>query len=58
MLSFAEHSQGRSLQHVRIVHTRLPRLATDQTASILKVSVESNLDAMLPVVRQVLAATL
>ena len=49
---------NRSLQHVRIVHTRLPRLATDQTASILKVSVESNLDAMLPVVRQVLAATL
>ncbi len=43
---------NRSLRHVRVVHTRLPRLATDQTASILNVSVSSNVDAMLAVVRQ------
>ena len=43
---------NRSLRNVTVVHTRLPRLATDQTASILKVSVASNLDAMLAVVRQ------
>lgn len=48
---------NRSLHNVRIVHTRLPRLATDQTASILKVEVGSNLDAMLPVVRQVMASS-
>ncbi len=45
---------NRSLRNVVIVHTRLPRLATDQTASILKVSTECNLDAMLAVVRQVM----
>jgi len=44
---------NRSLHNITVVHSRLPRLATDQTASILKVSVESNLDAMLAVVRQV-----
>ena len=43
---------NRSLNNVRIVHTRLPRLATDQTASILKVEVASNVDAMLAVVRR------
>lgn len=43
---------NRSLRNVTIVHSRLPRLATDQTASILKVPVASNLDAMLAVVRQ------
>jgi acyl dehydratase len=46
---------NRVLRHVRIVHTRLPRLATDQTSSILGVSVESNIGTLLPVVRQVLA---
>ena len=40
-----------SLANVKIIHTRLPRLATDQTSSILKLSVESNVDALLPVVR-------
>lgn len=45
---------NRSLRNVTIMHTRLPRLATDQTSSILKMSVESNLDAMLAVVRQVM----
>ena len=43
---------NRSLHNVTVVHSRLPRLATDQTASILNVSVASNLDAMLAVVRQ------
>jgi NAD(P)-dependent dehydrogenase (short-subunit alcohol dehydrogenase family) len=42
---------NRTLRHVRIVHTRLPRLATDQTASIMKVSVASSLDTLLEVVR-------
>ena len=44
---------NRSLRNVTVVRSRLPRLATDQTASILKVSVASNLDAMLAVVRMV-----
>jgi len=44
---------NRSLHHVTVVHSRLPRLATDQTASILEMSAESNFDAMLAVVRQV-----
>jgi acyl dehydratase/NAD(P)-dependent dehydrogenase (short-subunit alcohol dehydrogenase family) len=44
---------NRTLQRVRVVHTRLPRLATDQTASIMGVSVASNVDTLLPVVRQV-----
>ena len=46
---------NRSLQRVRVVHTRLPRLATDQTASIMGMSVASNIDTLLPVVRQVVA---
>lgn len=45
---------NRALDNVRVVHTRLPRLATDQTASILKVEVGSNVDVLLPVLRQVL----
>lgn len=43
---------NRSLRNVTVVHSRLPRLATDQTASIPNVPVASNLDAMLAVVRQ------
>lgn len=42
---------NRTLKHVRVLHTRLPRLATDQTASIMKVSVASSLDTLLEVVR-------
>ncbi len=48
---------NRNLRNVRVLHTRLPRLATDQTASILKVPVESNLDVMLAVVRQMTTPT-
>lgn len=47
---------NRSLERVRIVHTRLPRMATDQTASILGVSTASNLDVLLGVVRQMSSA--
>lgn len=41
-----------SLRRVVVVHTRLPRLATDQTTSILNLTVQNNLEAMLAVVRQ------
>jgi acyl dehydratase len=44
---------NRTLRHVRVVHTRLPRMATDQTASIMKVSVAPALQTMLDVVRLV-----
>ena len=44
---------NRSLSNVTVIHSRLPRLATDQTASILNVSVAANLEAMLAVVRLV-----
>lgn len=44
---------NRSLRNIVVVHSRLPRLATDQTASILQATAEPNLDAMLQVVRQV-----
>lgn len=44
---------NRSLRNVVVVHSRLPRLATDQTASILQAPASSNLDAMLAVVRSV-----
>ena len=36
---------------VSVVSTRLPRLNTDQTSSILKLSTESNLETLLPVIR-------
>lgn len=45
---------NRSLRNVIVLHSRLPRLATDQTASILKAPVSSNLEAMLAVVRQMM----
>jgi hypothetical protein len=42
---------NRSLQDVRVEFSRLPRMSTDQTASILTVGTEPVLDVMLPVVR-------
>ncbi|MBN8507279.1 MAG: hypothetical protein J0L57_01560 [Burkholderiales bacterium] len=42
---------NRTLRRVRVVHTRLPRLATDQTSSILGLTPESNVETLLPVVR-------
>lgn len=47
---------NRTFSRVRVQRTRLPRLATDQTASILGMKLESNLDALLPVVRQMSSA--
>ena len=44
---------NRTLKNIVVIATRLPRLATDQTSSIFKLEVESNLDALLPVIRQV-----
>ena len=42
---------NRSFLHLRVFTTRLPRLSTDQTAAILKVSAESNVATLLPVIR-------
>ena len=47
---------NRTFSNVRVLRTRLPRLATDQTSSILGMKLESNLDALLPVVRQMSSA--
>lgn len=44
---------NRAMAQVKVVHSRLPRLATDQTASILGLSVASNVETLLPVVRSV-----
>lgn len=46
---------SRTLRHVRPVSRRLPRLATDQTAGLLAGGAASNVEVMLPVLRQVLA---
>ena len=46
---------NRTLQRVKVLHSRLPRLATDQTSSIMGVVVASNIDTLLPVVRWVSA---
>jgi hypothetical protein len=42
---------NRSFGKVSILATRLPRLSTDQTTSVLKVSTGDNLSALIPVVR-------
>jgi hypothetical protein len=42
---------NRTLRHVRIVHTRLPRLATDQTALVTQLSVSDNVAALLAVLQ-------
>ena len=42
---------NRSFKRVSILSTRLPRLSTDQTSSVLKLSTGDNLNALLPVVR-------
>ncbi len=42
---------NRSLKNVEVLHSRLPRLATDQTAGILALSAQSNLDTLLPIIR-------
>ena len=40
-----------SFKHVSVFTTRLPRLNTDQTSSILSVETASNLETLLPIVR-------
>ena len=42
---------NRRFRKVSVVATRLPKLSTDQTSSVLKTSTGDNLDALLPVVR-------
>lgn len=42
---------NRASRHVRVLHTRLPRLATDQTTSVQEIRVEDNLEAMLEVLK-------
>lgn len=42
---------NRSFSRVQILSTQLPRLATDQTATILKVAAASNVATLLPLIR-------
>lgn len=42
---------NRNFANVSVVTTRLPRLSTDQTASIFKLDTESNIDTLLPTIR-------
>lgn len=44
-----------SFEHVSVKTARLPRMATDQTASLLPVDAASNLDTLLPIVRSLSA---
>lgn len=44
---------NRQQKAVRIIHTRLPRMATDQTSSVMGVEVASSVDVLVPVIRQV-----
>lgn len=43
---------NRSFTKLSVICTRLPRLNTDQTASIVKVSTESNVETLLPLIRR------
>ncbi|MCZ4313803.1 SDR family NAD(P)-dependent oxidoreductase [Comamonadaceae bacterium G21597-S1] len=43
---------NRSFKHVVVTTTRLPRLDTDQTSTIIKVPSESNVRTLLPIVRE------
>ncbi|MFO1272808.1 MAG: MaoC/PaaZ C-terminal domain-containing protein [Rubrivivax sp.] len=47
---------NRSLRHVRIVHTRLPRLPTDQTAAVMALDSGDAVEAITGVLRLVRAA--
>ena len=46
---------AKSFKNVRFIVKRLPRLATDQTSSMFAQAQQSNMDFILPVVREVLA---
>ena len=43
---------NRQLRHVEVIFTRLPRLATDQTSTIMGSDTGSNVDVLLPLLRQ------
>ena len=45
---------GRSLRRVQLLARRLPRLATDQTASLFVAGAGANVEVMLPIVRELL----
>ncbi len=45
------HDISRSARHVEVLTRRLPRLSTDQTATILKTPSESNVGTLLPILR-------
>lgn len=47
---------NRTLKRVKVLSTRLPRLSTDQTSSVLKVSTADTIAALLPAVRAMTAA--
>jgi hypothetical protein len=44
-----------SSRNLSILSSRLPRLATDQTATVHAVPHEDNVDTMLPLIREVLS---
>ena len=46
---------NRSFSNLTVLCTQLPRLSTDQTATILKVSAEPNVETLLPVIRSMQA---
>jgi hypothetical protein len=48
---------NRSFSHVTVTSTRLPRLDTDQTSTIMKVPSESNIDTLLPIIRSLQATS-
>jgi hypothetical protein len=47
------NSMNRSAGRVRVIVARLPRLRTDQTATVPSVESSDPLDVMLPIIREV-----
>ena len=47
---------NRVFKKVSVLSSRLPRLSTDQTSTLLGVATESNIDAILPIVRRMSAS--
>ena len=43
---------NRVFKKVSVLSSRLPRLSTDQTTALLSVATESNIDAIVPIVRR------
>ena len=44
---------NRQLRRVEVIFTRLPRLATDQTSAIMAAATDSNVEVLLPLLRQI-----